>query len=157
MSHLFAFRPEISRKVSIKFYPQGHTIHYLKPVALERPKFFRVIRHHACAPDAKIAEYLGALVVLPEIDLETEPLVCLDRVGALVLKLIRADLIYYTDASAFLLLIDYRSAAGLGDHFHSCAKLLTAFAFGRTENIARQTLRMYAEKRRFIRLEFAAG
>ena len=85
--------------------------------------------------------------VIPQIDRKTELLVCFNRVSALILERVGANLIDDADAATFLLLVDDRAPAFLLNHLHCPVKLAPAVAFDRAKDVAGQTLRMDANER----------
>src|SRR6185369_17762161 len=97
-----------------------------------------------------VEENLRALPVVAQIDRQTELLVCFDRIRALILQRVGANLVDDADAATFLLLVDDCSPAFLLNHLHRPVELATAIAFGRAKNVAGQTLRVDANERRDI-------
>src|SRR6185503_605373 len=71
----------------------------------------------------------------------------LDRVRALVLERIGANLVYDSNAAALLLLIDNCAAAFRVDHLHRLMQLRPAVTLGGTENVTGQALRMDTHER----------
>ena len=67
------------------------------------------------AADAQVAQNLGADAVVALVGLEAEALVRLDRVEALVLQLVRANLVGQADAASFLVEIQQHASPFRGD------------------------------------------
>jgi len=74
------------------------------------------------------------------INRETELHVRLDRIRALILQCVSANLVDDPDTAAFLVLVDYDSKTFLLNHFQRQLELRTAVALQRVKHIARQTL-----------------
>ena len=75
---------------------------------ISRPKpsiatyFAGIVRHQPDLADAEVAEDLGAGAVVADVGREAELRVGLDRVVALLLKLVRLQLVEQADAAPFL-------------------------------------------------------
>src|SRR5207247_9296300 len=91
-------------------------------------RLLRVVRHDARAAHAKVHEDLHADPVFAVIRLESQALVRLDRVEALVLELVRAQVVHQSDAAAFLAQVHEHAAALVGYPLDYRVELVAAVA-----------------------------
>ena len=80
----------------------GSSSRHRQAVALEPDELTRIVRQQTHTPDPELAKNLGADAIVPLVGLESESLVSLDDVVALVLKLVGPDLVGQSDAASFL-------------------------------------------------------
>ena len=121
-------------------------------IAFEADHLARIVGDRPDRLEAEVEQDLRADAVLAQVGLEPELLVGLDRVGALVLQLVRLELVEQTDAAAFLIEIDDHAASLGGDHLHRLVELPAAVAAHRVEDVAGEALRVHADEN-----VFAAG
>jgi hypothetical protein len=81
---------------------KGNTVDDVKPKSFEATIFARIICHQAHGGHAKIHENLSADTVFTTIDREPEFKIGIDRVSAVLLELIRPDLMAKANASSFV-------------------------------------------------------
>ena len=98
-----------------------------------------------CAP-ARVVAHVGG---------KTQRVVGLDRVVALVLQRVGADLVEQADAAALVEHVDQHAAPGLLDLVHRRFELFAAVAALGAEHVAGQALRMQAHQHRLVRLDLA--
>src|SRR6185437_6966686 len=92
-------------------------------------------------------EDLSSQAVLPQISLETQMAIRFDRIHALVLKCISADLVRESDPATFMPShVNEHSVAAFGDLLHGSLKLYAAIAAKRSQGIARQALGVNAHE-----------
>ena len=89
---------------------------------------------------AEVLQDLRADPVLPQVGRKAQLDVGLDRVEALLLKLVGLELVDQADAAALLAHIEQYAAALLLDLLHCSGKLLAAVAAARAEHVAGQAL-----------------
>src|SRR6266566_98775 len=115
----------------------------LQSVAFEAYQLHRIVRQHADRRQSEVEQNLRADAVIPQVRLETELLVGRDGVVALILELVRLELVEEADAPPFLIEVHDHSRAHLRDHPHRAVQLPAAIAPGRAEDVARQALRVH--------------
>src|SRR5439155_723808 len=106
----------------------------------------RVVAEQTHRADAQLAQDLDTHSVIALIRFEAEPLVGLDRVEALVLELVRANLVREPDAAAFLIQIQQDAAAFLGNPLHGRIELGAAVTADRVQSVAGQARRVDADE-----------
>ncbi len=105
-----------------------------------------VVGEQAHGAHAQIAQDLRADVVFALVTLEAQRQVRIQRVKAIILQLVGAQLVHQPDAAALLAHVQH-DAAALGLHsIHGRRQLLAAIAAHRAERIPGQTLGMHAHK-----------
>src|SRR5688572_2912316 len=110
MPHSCALGFQIAHQAPMELDRQRDPSDQLQSPVLNGVNFFGVVRNEAYTPQPKIAQDLGALFVQAQIDVETQTLVCLDRVGSRVLQSVGTYLIDDADPAPFLLLINDHAA-----------------------------------------------
>src|SRR5713226_5188337 len=95
-----------------------------------------VVRHQTDLADAEVAEDLRAGAVVADVGGEAELLVRLDRVGALILKLVRFQLVDQADAAPFLQKIENDPLPFLRDELERALELIAAVAAIGVEHVA---------------------
>src|SRR5215510_5277945 len=120
----------------------------LDAAVAERAHLAWVIGQQANAWNAKVVEDRGRQAEVPEIRLEPERVIGLDRVDSRVLQLVSLQLGHQADAAPFLILINHQSAALLRDRLHGEVELDAAIATQRAEHFAGEALRVDAQERR---------
>src|SRR5688572_14945490 len=154
MAHSFLLGAQITsgriRRRSFEPYAFNH----IESHFFERADFFGIVRHQPDPIHAEVAQDLRALFVAPKVNCQSQLLICLDCVRALILQRVSTNLINDADAATFLLLINNCAAPFPLDQFHCFAKLLTAVALGRSKHVARQTLGMNTDQSRSVLPQF---
>ncbi len=117
-----------------------------EPVALEADDLFRVVGEDPDAGQAEVAEDLGADPVVTQVGGEAELEVGLDRVDALLLELVGAQLVEQADAAPLLGEVEQDSPALALDHRERRRKLLAAVAAHAVEDVAREALAVHADE-----------
>jgi len=124
-------------------------------VVLDTGQLARVVSEHAHGLDAQITQNLDTESVLALVGAEAEPLVGFDRIVALILQGVRADLVREADAAPFLIEIQNDAAAFGGDPLHRRVQLGAAVAACGVKHIAGQTRRVDAHEHTFAVADFA--
>src|SRR5690606_26297055 len=118
----------------------------LEPVPLEADDLPWVVREEPDRREPQIQEDLRANPEVPEIRLEAERFVRLNRVLALILERVRADLVREPDPPSLLTQVDDGALALLLDPAHRGVELLAAVAAERVEDVARQTFGVHSDE-----------
>src|SRR6185436_8897782 len=105
--------------------------------------------------NAQVLQNLNANAVVALIRFEAEPLVCLDRVEPLVLKLVRANLVGEPDSAPLLVQVQQHPSPLGCNATHRRVELRTAIAARRVEDVARQAARVHAHEHTFTVAEIA--
>src|SRR6185503_9817629 len=104
----------------------------------DRVHLLGVVGEEPHPADAEVVEDLRAGPVLADVGGETELQVGLDGVVALVLELVRLELLDQADAAAFLPDVEEDAALLAGDEGERGFHLLAALAAERVEDVARE-------------------
>ena len=117
-----------------------------QPEAADPGDLPRVVREHADRRQPEVGEDLGADPVLARVGLEAELEVRLDRVAALLLQLVRAQLVEQADPAALLREVEQDAAPLLLDPRERALELLAAVAAPRVEDVAGEALGVDADE-----------
>ena len=115
-------------------------------VVLEALDLVRVVREEGDALDAEVVQDVGRHLVAPQVRLEPEPVVRVDRVDALRLQRVRLDLVPEADAAPFLPQVHQHACAGLLDRVQRGVELALAVALERTEHLGGDALAVDANQ-----------
>jgi hypothetical protein len=107
--------------------------------------FFGVVGHQADGGDAEMFEDFGGELELAVVGAVAEGEVGFDRVEALVLELVGAELGHEADAAAFLLLVEKDAGALVDDAGEREVELVVAVAAQGVEDVAGEALRVDAD------------
>ena len=107
-----------------------------------------IVGEQANLPQAEILEQLQPDAVVAGVCLEAEGEVGLDRIEALVLKFVGADLLDKADAATLLRQVDEHADPLLADHVERHVELVAAVAPQAVEQIAREARRVEPHERR---------
>src|SRR5947209_20309543 len=140
MAHFFLFGSEVMSSGFLRGHFDRYAFNNLKTCLFESPEFVRIIRDDAHFAKAEIKENFRTLAIVPGVDSKSQLFVSFDRIGTFILKSISPYLVYNSDAPAFLLLVDDRTAAFGLDHLHSAMKLRSAITFYRSKYITGEAL-----------------
>src|SRR5580704_11134595 len=121
-------------------------IHDTQAISLESDHFARVVRQHANGFQSQIQENLRSNAIVPQIGLETELLVGLDGIRALVLEGIRLEFVEKANAATLLIEVDQHPASRLRDHLHCAIQLPTAVAALRVKDVPGEALRVHPDQ-----------
>ena len=102
VAHLVALGAQVGLVVGVGGGLDRHLLGDREPVALEADDLFRVVGEDADAGQAEVAEDLGADPVVAQVGGQAELEVGLDRVGALLLQLVGAQLVEQADPAPLL-------------------------------------------------------
>jgi hypothetical protein len=144
MPHPLFLSTEVMRRSVRRRNFETHARYHSEAGFLKRTNLRRVVRHHPHAAQAKVKEYLRALVIPARVHFQAQQFVCFDGVGAVILQSVGANLVDDAYAASLLLLVDDGTAPLLGDKFHSRLELSPAVATDRAERVARHALRVNA-------------
>src|SRR5687767_8132428 len=115
----------------------------------------RVVREHADGREPEVGEDLRADPVLARIRLEAELEVRLDRVEALLLELVRPELVEQADAAPLLGEIEHDAEPFGLDPFQCTRELLAAVAPARVEDVARKAFGVHPHEHVLLALDVA--
>src|SRR5208283_2772382 len=124
-----------------------HALHHAHAGAFDGIDLFRVVREQADFAQAEVAQNRSRQRIAAQVGFEAQLLIGLDRIRALVLQLVSAQLVEQADAAAFLRLVDQQPAALARDAFDGNLQLRPAIAAQAVENVAGQALGMNANQR----------
>src|SRR5262249_33716204 len=147
VAQLLFFRFEISKRLLVRFYVDRNPLYDFNAGAFNCCNLVRVVRNQFDSSQAKLFEDIDTALVLAQVGFKPKRKICFDSVLPGVLKLICANLVCNTDASAFLLLIDDYAKTLVLNNAHRVVELAATIAFQRMKNIAGETLRMNANQR----------
>src|SRR6516225_9139938 len=136
MPHFLFFRLQVGERMRRRPDLAGNPFDDLDAGGGERAHLAWIIGQQPNARDAKVVKDRGRQAEIPEVRLEPERMIGLDRVDAGVLQLVSLQLGHQADATPFLILIDHQSAALLGDRLHGKLELAAAIAAQRSEHFA---------------------
>ena len=115
-------------------------------VALEALDLLRVVGEDADRAEPEVDEDLGADAVVAQVRRQAEALVGLDRVEAVLLQAVGAQLVQQADAAALLGEVEQHALALALDHRQRRFELLAAVAAQRVEDVAGEALRVHAHE-----------
>src|ERR1700720_3727834 len=110
----------------------------------KRVDLVRIVGHQAHRFESEERQHAGGDAVKAFVAFEAEPLIGLHGVETLVLQTIGAELVYESDAAAFLCQIEQDTASGTRDGGDGASELRAAITFERSEEIAGEAFRMQA-------------
>ena len=112
----------------------------LDAVAFETEDLRRIVGDQPHLFDAEIGENLRTDAVVALIDRQPEREIRLDGIGAVILQLVRAQLVSKADAAPFLTKVEEDAAPFFGDHLHGTVALRRAIAANRVQRVAGEAL-----------------
>src|SRR5262245_22149991 len=124
-------------------------------VALEPADLLGVVGEQADEPHTQVAQDLRTDAVVAQVLPEPELEVGLDRVAALVLERVGADLVGEADASSLLVQVDQHAAARRGDQIERLAELVATVASLGAEHVSGQAFRVQPHQHRRLALHVA--
>jgi hypothetical protein len=113
---LIALGAQVLPVLRIGGHLDRHALEHRETVALEAGSLGGIVGHQPEIPEPEVHQNLRADAVVAEVGVESERLVGLDGVLALVLQLVGADLVVQADPAAFLAQVDDDAPAFLLDH-----------------------------------------
>src|SRR6476620_1239145 len=144
MPELRLFCLEIFFVVRIGFGPDRHLLDHFQTVTLQADNFFWIIGEEPELSHAQIEENLRAEPVIAQISCVSQFRVGLYRVEPFLLQLVSVDLRRQSDASPLLSHVNQNTVAFLLDLPERRVQLISAIAPARREDIASETLAVYA-------------
>src|SRR5918993_4922420 len=139
---LLPLRLEVALVVAVGLHLDGDALGYLQPEAPQAHDFRKIVGKETYALQVEVFEDLGSDPVVPEVGGETELLVGLDRVHALILEVVGPHLVEEPDTPTFLLHVGDHAFAFLRDAPHRSLKLLAAVAAQGVQSVACQARRV---------------
>jgi len=118
--------------------------------ALQRLDLIGIIGQKPHASYVEVAQDLGRHLVIPQVGRKTQPFVGLHGVCAAILKLVGAELIEQTDATAFLVLVNQQSPALFGDQIQRQLELGSAITAEAMKHVAGEAFRVDANQGRLV-------
>src|SRR5215475_7661621 len=143
--HFLFFGPQVGERMHRRPDIAGKPFDDLDAAVAERAHLARIIGQEPNARDAKVVKDRGRQAEIPEVRLEPERMIGLDRVDARVLQLVGPQFGHQPDAASLLTLIDHQSATFLRDRLHGEVELAAAVAAHRAEHLAGEALRVDAQ------------
>jgi len=116
--------------------------------AFQRLDLLWIVRHQPHRADSQVDQDRAGQLITAQVGFETQLLIGLDRIGALILKLIGAQLIEQTDPTAFLIFVNDQAPTLARNGRESQLQLRPAIASKAVKYIASEALRMDAHQRR---------
>ena len=147
VAELVALGPQVAEVVLLRRHLDRHRRGDRQAVALEPDDLARVVGQQADGREAEVGEDLRADAVVAQVGREAELEVGLDRVEALLLQLVGAELVEQADAAALLGEVE-QDAATLRPSICSqrLLELRAAVAAQRAEHVAGHALRVHADE-----------
>ena len=146
VAHPVALGAQVRLVVRVGRVHDRHLLGDRQAVALEAADLLRVVGEDADARQPEVDEDLRADAVVAQVDRQPELEVRVDRVVALVLQLVGAQLVQQPDPAPLLGEVEQHAAALLLDHRQRRLELLAAVAAQRVEDVAGQALRVHADE-----------
>jgi hypothetical protein len=151
MAKLFFLGPKIMSSRLRSLDLDRYSLNDSQSGFLKGLKFIGIIGNNAYLAQTQVEQDLSALLVSSSVHCKPQLFIRFHGVCAVILKSVSPDLVQDTDSPSLLLLIDDRSSTFRLNHLEGLIELRSAVALDGTENVARQALRMDADKRRHIR------
>ena len=155
MPELAGLGREVSCVVRIVACFERNPVDNLEAELRQRVHLDRIVGHQAQPLNVQMRKHRFAHAVVAQVRIEPEPLVRFDRVGTLVLQLIRPDFVDQANPPTFLPQIQHNAGALGRDPFERALELCTAIAAHGEEAVARQTFRVNAAQHRRFCLHVA--
>ena len=146
VAHAVALGPQVLLVVRVGRVHDRHLLGDRQAVALQPADLLRVVREDADAGEPEVDEDLRADAVVAQVDGQPELEVRVDRVVALVLQVVGAQLVQQPDPAPLLGEVEQHAAAGLLDHRQRRLELLAAVAAQRVEDVAGEALGVHAHE-----------
>src|SRR5689334_1020729 len=137
VAELVALRAHVARALAVLRLHNRHPLVHAQTVALESDQLAGVVGDRANRMETEVEEDLRANAVIPQIGLEAKLLVGLHRVSAVILELVRLELVEEADAPPLLIQIHDDATPLDGDHLHRGVELPAAIAAQRMEHVSR--------------------
>ena len=129
MPEALTLGPQVGDVLGVGVQRERHSIHDVEPEPLEAAVLHRVVGHEAHRGDPEVDEDLGTDAVLAVVHRQAQLQVGVDRVVALLLEVVRPQLVRQPDASPFVAAqVDDDAGPLLGDEPQCLGQLGTAVA-----------------------------
>jgi hypothetical protein len=148
--HLLAFGFEVAPAGFVDLGDAGHAFGDNDARRFDGAHFSWIIRHQTNRVHAKVAQDGSRELITAEVAFESEPFVGFHGIGAVILKLIGAELVHKSDAAAFLQFVNDEAAAFAGDFGEGDFELRAAIAAEAVEDVSGEALGVNAKERRGI-------
>src|ERR1700704_1256496 len=155
VSELGSLGFEVAGVLVVRDRNDRHALIDGQTVTFQANQLARIVGDRPDRSQPEIEQDLGANSIIAEIWLEAKPLIGLDSVDALILELIRLELVEETNAPALLIEINNDALAFFGNHFHGGLELPPAITAERVEDVTGQTLRVHPDEHAGIRTNVA--
>jgi len=136
MSHTCLFGLQITQIVLVWSYLDGHILDDFESVCLKTYTLHWVVGEQAHLVHADMAQHLCSTSVVALVGLESQVYVGVDGIKSLLLQLIGCNLVHQSDATTFLLHVDYHTLALFLDGLHGLVQLLAAVTALAAKNVA---------------------
>ena len=93
---------EVSLVSGVFFNFQRNPFHHLKAMSLDADDFSGIVGHQPHVSNPKHVEHLGSHTIIPQIFLESKPVVGFHRIDPIFLKLIGFQFIEQSNSTSFL-------------------------------------------------------
>ena len=140
VAHAVALGAQVGLVVRVGGVLDRHLRRDRQPVALQPADLLRVVGEDADARQPEVDQDLRADAVVAQVDRQAELEVGVDRVQALVLEVVGAQLVQQADPAALLGEVEQDAGALALDHRQRRLELLAAIAAQRVEDVAGQAL-----------------
>src|SRR6516225_2913949 len=128
MPHFLFFRLQVGERMRRRPDLAGNPFDDLDAGGAERAHLAWIIGQQPNARDAKVVKDRGRQAEIPEVRLEPERMISLDRVDAHVLQLVGFQLCHQANAASFLMLVEHEPATFFGDSLHRHFQLIATIA-----------------------------
>jgi len=146
MAELLLLHPKIGKGFSDGMDFERHALDDRDTGCTQRRDLGGIIGEQSYALDPQPSQDGRTLVVGSLVGTKAESKIRLHRIEPLILKLVGANLIEQSDASALLWLIDDQATPLLFDQLHGAPKLPSTIALDRMKDITGQALRVNADE-----------
>jgi hypothetical protein len=120
---------------------------YLNACIHQRLSFVGIIRKKPNPADAEISQYRDRQAEIPTVCLQSERMISGNRIEALILQGVGAELRCESDATPFLVFVNQQTAPFTGDGSHRELQLLAAVATERSQNVTCNALGVHPQER----------
>ena len=93
---------EVSLVSGVFFNFQRNSFHHLKAMSLDADDFSGIVGHQSHVSNPKHVEHLGSHTIIPQIFLESKPVVGFDRIDPIFLMLLGFQFIEQSNSTSFL-------------------------------------------------------
>src|SRR5205809_4070655 len=138
-------RPEVANVRGGRRDLERNAVGHPEPVRFELLDFCRVVRHESHGLYAEDPQHAGGALVGSEVRWESEDPVGVDRVEAMVLKVVGSDLVGDPDHASFMREVEQDAAMRIADFLKRRIALASGIATIENEDVTSDTIRMQTE------------